>query len=111
MKLKLDLEIELDDDLLTHIEIDIAHAISYWGYPQRNPETGRIIIADRDCFDMANAPVCYPLPVDWVALGLKRLVEAKKPARHAMAIIKGEYDGENVDCLVQMAIFNELRYG
>lgn len=111
MKFMINLEIDLDNELLACIEADIPHSISYWGDVQRDEDSGRITIVDRNCDDVSAPPDRYDLPSDWVAVGIKRLIEGKKPARHALAIIRECYDGENVDCLVQMAIFNELRYG
>jgi len=119
MKLNLNLEIDFDDKWVEYFESAIFERgyIDYWGNPFR--EKGEIVV-----YEFGDDPDGPPksgtrlvLPKDWIAQGLKYLAERKDEDGHAKPyyrlheLLRGDYDAESLDVLVQAAIFKDLVYG
>lgn len=117
MKLKIELELEIDDSSQRHMEDALFEPgyINYWGDARRGDD-GRIHIIEHGGFDDPKDYVEHVLPADWLALGIKRMCEDREDGRTrvgtcANELMNGDYDMSSLDSAVQMALFGEYRYG
>lgn len=113
MKIKLNIEVEIEDRTLECMLIDLPSAIRYWGRLDRD-DHGALLLFEHGGYDEGDPespPTMHKVPSDWVALGLKRLAERDPPYHRLSELLSGDYDAESLDCLFQMAVLNDLIYG
>lgn len=116
MKFKLEVDVELDDELVSDMESELfRHGyIDYWGYAER--VEGVLTVVDAEgCDDLRDpeqlAKHTHTLGADWIPKGLKVLAERDPVYRRLNELLEGEYDGDSLDCLVQASIFGDILYG
>lgn len=101
------LTISLTEENLGYMWADIIGAVSYWAMPVYvGPRT--ITVKEHDPISTAT-PQHRLDAKSWFGKGMQVL--ADRGYYRLGELMKGDYDKESLDCLVQAAIFGDIPYG
>ena len=106
--MKIKIEVEFKEEHAEYFNSEFPAYIAYWGRYRRHD---RVIEEYIEFARGDHEPVVqeHALPENWIEKGLNTLAAS---GYHRLGeLIEGEYDAESLDCLVQAAIFGEVKYG
>lgn len=104
--------IEVSDDVVNSIIASGLHIVRYWGQIAYQDD-GTCVIEVPDAHD--NEPRRYDWPTSDPGraqlIGIGLAIMAEKHPKWFATLLKGDYDANTCDVLIQCMLFGEVRYG